>query len=75
MKKLLKISVSLKLSLKTYHRKLFKVKLPAITDLMSAPSCPFYKVQPENQGILLFISGVSGTGKSTTAQILAREFG
>ena len=32
-------------------------------------------MQPENQGILLFISGVPGTGKSTSAQFLAREFG
>jgi len=49
--------------------------LPKITDPIEAPSCPFYKMQPENQGILLFISGVPGTGKSTSAQFLAREFG
>ena len=34
-----------------------------------------YKVQPENQGKLLFISGASGSGKSTTALKLAQKEG
>ena len=34
-----------------------------------------YKVQPENQGKLIFISGASGSGKSTTALKLAQKEG
>ena len=36
------------------------------------PNC---KVQPENQGKILWLSGPPGAGKSTTAQYLAREKG
>jgi len=34
-----------------------------------------YKIQPENQGCLLWFSGPPGLGKSTSAQLLARENG
>ena len=43
-------------------------------DPMESPSTP-YKIQPENQGRLLWFSGQPGLGKSTTAQLLAREHG
>ena len=43
-------------------------------DPISAPPT-FYKIQPENQGRLLWFGGPPGLGKSTTAQLLAREHG
>ena len=39
-----------------------------------SPSCP-YKIQPENQGKLVWLSGPPGAGKSTTAQLMSREAG
>ena len=39
-----------------------------------APVCP-YKIQPENQGRLVWLSGPPGAGKSTTAQMLGKEAG
>ena len=38
------------------------------------PSCP-YKIQPENQGKLVWLSGPPGAGKSTTGQLMSREAG
>ena len=35
----------------------------------------FYKVQPEKQGRLIFLSGTPGSGKSTTALKLAQKEG
>jgi len=35
------------------------------------PSCPF-KIQPENQGKLIWISGPPGSGKSSTAHLLSK---
>lgn len=43
-------------------------------DPMEAPTTP-YKLQPDNQGRLLWFSGPPGLGKSTSAQLLAREHG
>ena len=43
-------------------------------DDIEAPPGP-YKLQPENQGKLLWLSGAPGMGKSTTAQYLARDHG
>ena len=43
-------------------------------DDIEAPPGP-YKVQPENQGRILWFSGAPGMGKSTTAQFLARDHG
>ena len=34
-----------------------------------------YRIQPENKGRLLWLTGPPGVGKSTTAQLLARKFG
>ena len=34
-----------------------------------------HKVQPENQGQFLFISGAPGLGKSTTGHVLGKKFG
>jgi len=39
---------------------------------MEAPSCP-YKIQPENQGKLVWLSGPPGVGKSTTGQLLSKK--
>ena len=36
------------------------------------PSCP-YKIQPEKQGKLVWLSGPSGAGKSTTGQLIGKE--
>ena len=38
------------------------------------PSCS-YKIQPENQGKLVWLSGPPGAGKSTTAQLMGRDAG
>ena len=38
------------------------------------PSCS-YKIQPENQGRLVWLSGPPGAGKSTTAQLMGRDAG
>ena len=43
-------------------------------DPIEAPPTP-YKLQPENQGRLLWFTGPPGLGKSTSAQLLAREHG
>jgi len=43
-------------------------------DDIEAPPCP-YKLQPENQGKIVWLSGAQGMGKSTSAQILARDHG
>merc|ERR1719228_2184879 len=43
-------------------------------DPMDAPPTP-YKIQPENQGRLIWFTGSPGLGKSTSAQLLAREHG
>ena len=47
----------------------------ASADSIEAPACSFYKVEPERQGKLLWISGPPGLGKSTTAQLLSRMHG
>ena len=38
------------------------------------PSCP-YKIQPENQGKLVWLSGPPGAGKSTTGQLMSKKAG
>ena len=43
-------------------------------DPVDAPPC-HYKIQPENVGKLLFISGPPGTGKSTSGQVLSKIAG
>jgi gluconate kinase len=43
-------------------------------DLISAPPSR-YKLEPERQGKLLWITGAPGLGKSTTAQLLSRNHG
>merc|ERR1711936_587607 len=48
--------------------------LEAEGDPIDSPTCP-YKIQPENVGKLLWITGSPGLGKSTTAQLLSRNFG
>jgi len=49
-------------------------RLAEIGDPIEAPTCP-YKIQPEFQGKLLWITGSPGMGKSTSAQLLARNKG
>jgi len=49
-------------------------KLLESGDPMEAPPNP-YKIQPENHGKLLFISGAPGLGKSTTGMLLGKNFG
>jgi gluconate kinase len=39
-----------------------------------SPKCP-YKIQPENQGKVVWLSGPPGAGKSTTAQLMGRDAG
>ena len=39
-----------------------------------SPSCP-YKIQPENQGKLVWLSGPPGAGKSTTGQLMSKAAG
>ena len=36
---------------------------------------PGFTPQPENQGKIIFLSGPPGAGKSTTAQLMAKEKG
>ena len=43
-------------------------------DAIEAPSSS-YKVEPERQGRLIWITGAPGLGKSTSAQLLSREHG
>ena len=43
-------------------------------DPFDAPPAP-YKLQPENQGKLLWLTGPPGLGKSTSAQLLAKNHG
>ena len=46
-------------------------KLQADGENVNAMSCP-YKIQPENQGKLIWISGPPGAGKSTSTVINLR---
>ena len=50
------------------------MKLSEDRDPIEAPSS-HYKIQPENQGKLVWLSGPPGAGKSTTGQMLAKEAG
>ena len=43
-------------------------------DPIETPSCP-YKIQPENQGKLIWLSGPPGAGKSTTGLLMGKEHG
>merc|ERR1719210_1477558 len=43
-------------------------------DDIEAPPGP-YKVQPEKQGKIIWLSGAPGMGKSTSAQMLGRDHG
>ena len=49
-------------------------KLCEERDPIEAPSC-HYKIQPENQGKLIWLSGPGGCGKSTTGQLMGKEAG
>jgi len=48
--------------------------LEADGDPIEAPPCP-YKIQPENLGKFLWITGAPGLGKSTSAQMMSRDAG
>ena len=41
---------------------------------MDEPACP-YKIQPWNQGKLLWIAGNPGSGKSTVGHLMSKEAG
>ena len=43
-------------------------------DPIESPSC-HYKIQPENQGKLIWLSGPPGAGKSTTGLLMGKEHG
>ena len=47
-------------------------KLADSREPADAPSC-HYKIQPENQGKLVWLSGPPGAGKSTTGQLMSKE--
>jgi len=49
-------------------------KIETDGDPIDAPPCP-YKIQPENQGKFLWITGPQGTGKSTSAAMLGQHAG
>ena len=49
-----------------------KKELAEDRDHRDTPSCP-YKIQPENQGRLVWLSGPPGAGKSTTGQLMSKE--
>ena len=49
-------------------------KLADDREHMDSPSCP-YKIQPENQGKLIWLSGPPEAGKSTTAQLMSKKAG
>ena len=49
-------------------------KLSDDREPFETPSCS-YKIQPENQGRLVWLSGPPGAGKSTTAQLMGRDAG
>ena len=49
-----------------------KKELAEDRDHKDIPSCP-YKIQPENQGRLVWLSGPPGAGKSTTGQLMSKE--
>ena len=48
--------------------------MEADRDPVEAPSCP-YKIQPDNLGKILWITGAPGLGKSTSAQLLSKTAG
>ena len=50
------------------------MKLAEDRDPIEAPSS-HYKIQPENQGKLVWLSGPPGAGKSTTGQMMGKEAG
>ena len=50
------------------------VSLRENRDPIEAPSCQ-YKIQPENQGKLVWLSGPPGAGKSTTGLLMGKEAG
>ena len=45
-----------------------------MTDPVAAPDCP-YPLRPGLQGKLIWLTGLPGTGKSTSAQLLSRDHG
>ena len=46
----------------------------AKADTIEAPPCPF-KIQPENPGKFIWITGAPGLGKTTSANVLSRDHG
>ena len=50
------------------------IKFSEDRDPIEAPPS-HYKIQPENQGKLVWLSGPPGAGKSTTAQLMSKKAG
>ena len=61
-------------TLADFQQELSSGKLKNDREIVKQPICP-YKIQPENQEQLVWLAGYPGTGKSTTALMMAKRAG